>query len=62
VMAVGIHGQMIYVDRPRGVVVVKQSSWSIPDDNALHSDAELACRAIARALTAEEPDALLAAR
>ena len=62
VMAVGIHGQMIYVDRPRGVVVVKQSSWSIPDDNALHSDAELACRAIARALTAEEPDKLLAAR
>lgn len=60
VMAVGIHGQMIYVDRPRNVVVVKQSSWDTPDDNDLHSDAEYACRAIARALTAEEPDALLA--
>lgn len=61
VMAVGIHGQMIYVDRPRNVVVVKQSSWDTPDDNDLHSDAEYACRAVARALTAEEPDALLAA-
>ena len=60
-MAVGIHGQMIYVDRPRNVVVVKQSSWDTPDDNDLHSDAEYACRAVARALTAEEPDALLAA-
>ena len=61
VMAVGIHGQMIYVDRPRNVVVVKQSSWDTPDNNDLHSDAERACRAIARSLTAEEPDALLAA-
>jgi CubicO group peptidase (beta-lactamase class C family) len=60
VMAVGIHGQMIYVDRPRNVVVVKQSSWDTPDDNDLHSDAEYACRAIARSLTAEEPDVLLA--
>ena len=60
VMAVGIHGQMIYVDRPRNVVVVKQSSWDTPDSNDLHSDAEYACRAIARSLTAEEPDALLA--
>jgi CubicO group peptidase (beta-lactamase class C family) len=60
VMAVGIHGQMIYVDRPRNVVVVKQSSWDTPDDNDLHSDAEYACRAVARALTAKEPDALLA--
>lgn len=60
VMAVGIHGQMIYVDRPRNIVVVKQSSWDTPDNNDLHSDAEYACRAIARSLTAEEPDALLA--
>ncbi|MGI9116727.1 MAG: serine hydrolase domain-containing protein [Gaiellales bacterium] len=60
VMAVGIHGQMIYVDRPRNIVVVKQSSWDVPDDNDRHSDNEYACRAIARALTAGEPDALLA--
>ena len=55
VMAVGIHGQMIYVDRPRGVVVVKQSSWDTPDNNDLHTDAERACRAIARSLGSEEP-------
>ncbi len=54
VMAVGIHGQMIYVDRPRGVVVVKQSSWDSPDDDPAHKDAEHACRAIARALDAAE--------
>ncbi len=60
VMAVGIHGQMIYVDRPRNIVVVKQSSWDTPDSNDLHSDNEYASRAICRALTAEEPDALLA--
>ena len=49
-LAVGIHGQMIYVDRPRGVVVAKQSSWSKPDDDAAHDDAYYACRAIARSL------------
>ncbi len=58
VMAVGIHGQMIYVDRPRGIVVVKQSSWSEPDNNDLHSDAEYACRAIARALGSGLPVAV----
>ena len=50
IMAVGIHGQMLYVDRTRGVVVAKQSSWPVPDDTELHDDAYLACRAIARAL------------
>jgi CubicO group peptidase (beta-lactamase class C family) len=53
-MAVGIHGQMIYVDRPRGVVVAKQSSWDTPDSNDLHTDAYRACRAIARALGSDE--------
>ena len=60
VMAVGIHGQMIYVDRPRNVVVVKQSSWEVPDEDARHTDNERLCRAISRALTAEDPAAALA--
>ncbi len=59
-MAVGIHGQMIYVDRPRNVVVAKQSSWSDIDEDDDSADAYLAARAICRALTAAEPDALLA--
>ena len=50
IMAVGIHGQMIYVDRARQVVVVTQSSWSIPDDTVMHNDSYLTSRAIARAL------------
>ncbi len=59
-MAVGIHGQMIYVDRPRNVVVAKQSSWSDADDNDNSTDAYLAARAICRALAAEESDAPIA--
>ena len=50
VMGVGIHGQMLYVDRAREVVVAKQSSWPVPDNTDLHNDAYLACQAIARAL------------
>jgi hypothetical protein len=49
-MGIGIHGQMLYIDRPRGVVVAKQSSWHTPDEGVDHNDAYLACRAIARAL------------
>ena len=60
VMAVGIFGQMIYVDRPRSIVVVQQSSWETPDEPTVRSSNEFASRAICRALTAEEPDALLA--
>lgn len=50
IMGIGIHGQMLYVDRPRGVVVAKQSSWPNPDSEEMHLDAYNACRAIARAL------------
>lgn len=50
VMGIGIHGQMLYIDRARGVVVAKQSSWHSPDEGEDHNDAYLACRAIARAL------------
>ena len=50
IMGIGIHGQMLYVDRPRGVVVAKQSSWPNPDSEEMHLDAYSACRAIAHAL------------
>jgi CubicO group peptidase (beta-lactamase class C family) len=50
IMGIGIHGQMLYVDRPRGVVVAKQSSWPNPDSEEMHLDAHNACRAIAHAL------------
>jgi CubicO group peptidase (beta-lactamase class C family) len=50
IMGIGIHGQMLYVDRPRGVVVAKQSSWPNPDSEEMHLDAFYACRAIAHAL------------
>ncbi len=50
VMGIGIHGQMLYVDRPRGVVVAKQSSWPNPDSEEMQLDAYYACRDIARAL------------
>jgi hypothetical protein len=33
-MAVGIHGQWIYVDPPSGVVIAKQSSQALPVDES----------------------------
>jgi CubicO group peptidase (beta-lactamase class C family) len=51
IMGIGIHGQMLYVDRPRGVVVAKQSSWPNPDSEEMHLDAFHACQAIAHALS-----------
>ena len=51
IMGIGSHGQMLYVDRPRGVVVAKQSSWPNPDSEEMHLDAFHACQAIARALS-----------
>jgi CubicO group peptidase (beta-lactamase class C family) len=50
IMGIGIHGQMLYVDRPRNVVIAKQSSWPNPDSEEMHLDAFHACQAIARAL------------
>jgi hypothetical protein len=50
IMGIGIHGQMLYVDRPRGVVIAKQSSWPNPDSEEMHLDAFHACQAIARTL------------
>jgi CubicO group peptidase (beta-lactamase class C family) len=47
----GIHGQMIYVDRPRQVVVAKHSSSPNPEDEAATSAAIEAASALARALS-----------
>ena len=33
-LALGIHGQMIYVNRSAGVVAAKVSSWATPQDPA----------------------------
>ena len=50
VMGIGIYGQMLYVDRPRGVVIAKQSSWATPDEAVDHDDAYLLCRTLSRSL------------
>lgn len=50
VMGIGIYGQMLYIDRPRGVVIAKQSSWAMPDESVDHNDAYRLCRTLARAL------------
>ncbi len=49
VMGVGIHGQMLYVDIPRQVVVAVQSSWDEPDPEHDHDDNRALCRALAAA-------------
>jgi len=50
VVGIGIHGQMLYVDVPRQVVVVLMSSWPDPDDDDWHLDNHTACRTLARTL------------
>ena len=50
VLGIGIHGQMVYVDVPRQVVVVLLSSWSEPDNDDEHLDNHAVCRTLARAL------------
>ena len=50
IMGIGIYGQMLYIDRPRGVVIAKQSSWATPDEGIDHNDAYRLCREIARSL------------
>ena len=34
VLCLGIHGQMVYINRPAQVVAVKLSSWPLPQDAA----------------------------
>jgi CubicO group peptidase (beta-lactamase class C family) len=49
-LAIGIHGQLIYVDRDRRIVIAKQSSWPLADVEQADRDALAACEAIASAL------------
>jgi CubicO group peptidase (beta-lactamase class C family) len=50
-MAGGIHGQLIWIDRARQVVVAKQSCWPVPVDDAFTDAVHNACSAIAGALS-----------
>ncbi|MBI1377999.1 MAG: serine hydrolase [Frankiales bacterium] len=49
-LGIGIHGQLLYVDVPRQVVVVVVSSWSHPDGEEDHLDNAEAARALAHHL------------
>jgi CubicO group peptidase (beta-lactamase class C family) len=49
-VAIGIHGQLVYADPVREVVVAKQSSWPVAGDDAGDRLAIAASRAIAAAL------------
>ena len=49
VVAIGIHGQHVYADSARRVVVAKHSSWPLPADDSADRVAIAASRAIARA-------------
>jgi hypothetical protein len=49
-VAIGIHGQLIYADPVRGVVVAKQSSWPVPGDDDGDRLAIAASQALAAAL------------
>jgi len=51
VLGIGIHGQMVYVDVAREIVVVVLSSFSVPDDDAWHLDNHAICRTLAHHLT-----------
>jgi CubicO group peptidase (beta-lactamase class C family) len=50
VCGIGIHGQLLYVDVPRQVVVVIQSSWAEPDPETGHFDNQAIARTLAHAL------------
>ncbi|MFO1089145.1 MAG: serine hydrolase [Hyphomicrobiales bacterium] len=50
ILAVGIHGQWIYVDPPSGVVIAKQSSQPMPVDEAIDRKTIEMFSAIAEAL------------
>ncbi|KAA0974803.1 serine hydrolase [Paeniglutamicibacter gangotriensis] len=53
VLCLGIHGQMVYINRPAEVVAVKLSSWPIPQDPARLFPTLRAFDAIAAALLVE---------
>jgi CubicO group peptidase (beta-lactamase class C family) len=49
-VAIGIHGQLVYADPARGVVVAKQSSWPTAGDDDADALAIVAARTLAAAL------------
>ncbi|GAA5228979.1 serine hydrolase domain-containing protein [Paeniglutamicibacter antarcticus] len=53
VLAMGIHGQMVYINRPANVVAVKLSSWPLPQDPAKLFPTLRAFDAISAALLVE---------
>ena len=55
VCAIGIHGQLLYVDRFAGVVAVVQSSRARPDDDAADLTTLAAVRAVCRGRRALNP-------
>ena len=62
VMADGMRGQFVYVDRPRRVVVVKTSAWPYEDpwwDRQCRDLSYLALPAIAKAATDTAPRATM---
>ena len=52
-LCLGIHGQMVYINRPARVVAVKLSSWPLPQDPARLFPTLRAFDAIAAALLVE---------
>ncbi|MDQ0094861.1 serine hydrolase domain-containing protein [Paeniglutamicibacter psychrophenolicus] len=52
-LCLGIHGQMVYINRPAEVVAVKMSSWPVPQDPARLFPTLRAFDAIAAALLVE---------
>ncbi|HEY6798259.1 MAG TPA: hypothetical protein VI248_26570, partial [Kineosporiaceae bacterium] len=49
-VALGIHGQMIYIDRSANAVVAKLSSWPVPQDAARLYSTLAAAAAVVAAL------------
>jgi CubicO group peptidase (beta-lactamase class C family) len=52
-LCLGIHGQMVYINRPAQVVAVKLSTWPLPQDPARFFPTLRAFDAIAAALLVE---------
>jgi CubicO group peptidase (beta-lactamase class C family) len=57
VICLGIHGQMVYINRPAQVVAVKLSSWPLPQDADKLFGTLRAFNAIAAMLASETPAA-----
>jgi CubicO group peptidase (beta-lactamase class C family) len=50
-LCLGIHGQLVYVSRRTGTVIVKLSGWPVPQQPEFMQDTLRACDAISGALT-----------